>query len=153
MPNKPKFTADHVGNALRLSDGLIAVAAGKLGCTRQTVQLYIRRHPSLQAVVEECRETLVDIGEQKLHEKVRAGEWDAVKYLLSTQGKARGYSQRQEVTGADGKDLLGQHFEEMDDKQLRKLATSVANATLSLANSEGLESDSGDGSKGESPDS
>jgi hypothetical protein len=45
---------------------------------------------------------MVDIAELKLRQQVQDGEAWAVKYILSTKGKSRGYVERQEVTGKDG---------------------------------------------------
>ncbi|MBU2051246.1 MAG: hypothetical protein KKH61_20050, partial [Gammaproteobacteria bacterium] len=47
-------------------------------------------------------EGLCDTSEVKLQQAVNGGEAWAVKYVLSTKGKGRGYVERSEITGADG---------------------------------------------------
>jgi len=42
------------------------------------------------------------MAETELYRAIRDGKDWAVKYILSTKGKSRGYVERQEVTGADG---------------------------------------------------
>lgn len=89
--SEQRFTAEQVIEALRRSRGIKALAAKALGCNRLTVDNYIQRYPTIKAVYEEQRALLVDIAEAQLAKKLDAGEWDAVKYVLSTLGRERGY--------------------------------------------------------------
>lgn len=97
-----KFTAQQMIDAIRGSRGIKSVAARRLGCVRQTVDRYIRDYPTVREVYEEERESLVDLAEAKLLESVNNSEWPAIKFVLVTLGKDRGYVERQEVTGPDG---------------------------------------------------
>jgi len=45
------------------------------------------------------------MAETGLYKAIREGKDWAIKYILSTKGKSRGYVERQEVTGADGKPM------------------------------------------------
>jgi hypothetical protein len=45
---------------------------------------------------------MVDVAESKLMAKIDAGDTTAIIFFLKTQGKGRGYVERQEVTGAEG---------------------------------------------------
>ena len=80
----------------------MAVAAKLLGCTRWTIYNYIARHPTVKRAYEEQRQTIVDIAEGKLIAKLDAGEWPAIRYILSTLGRDRGYVERveQQVSGS-----------------------------------------------------
>jgi len=73
---------------------------------RTTFYAYCKRYATIQNALDAARarydEGLLDAAELKLYEAVESGEAWAIKYTLSTKGKARGYSERQEVTGADG---------------------------------------------------
>jgi len=42
------------------------------------------------------------MAETGLYKAIREGKDWAIKYILSTKGKSRGYVERQEVTGANG---------------------------------------------------
>ena len=97
-----KLTAEAVTAAIRDMNGNISAVAKRLGVCRQTVYTYIDRHPSVKDVLAESRETMLDNAESSLYRAVLNGEAWAVCFFLKTQGKRRGYVERQEVTGAEG---------------------------------------------------
>jgi hypothetical protein len=107
MARSQKFTAAQVIATLNQCNGLIFLAADRLGCTTATVQNYAHRYPSVRAAIEEKKGKRLDMAEAKLDQAVLDGEAWAVQFLLRTQGKHRGYgdSQQHEHTGRDGKDL------------------------------------------------
>ena len=45
---------------------------------------------------------MLDFAESKLFQKIKEGDSTAILFYLKTQGKARGYIERSEVTGANG---------------------------------------------------
>lgn len=102
MANKERYSTKEVIEALERARGIKAVAAKILTCTRRTIENYIERHPTVAAAYKEQRETLVDIAEGKLMKKLDTDEWPAIKFVLTTLGKDRGYTERREVTGAEG---------------------------------------------------
>ena len=97
-----QFTTGEVIDALKAAHGIKAHAAEILGCNRRTVDNYIDRHPTVAQAYEDLRQTLVDRAERGLIKKLVEEEWPAIRYVLSTLGKDRGYVERQEVTGAEG---------------------------------------------------
>ncbi len=87
-----KYTIDQVAEALRKGDGILSVAAEMLGCHRNTIYNYLKDHPELKDIVEECRETLVDEAEQILLKKIKEEEdIRCVMFVLRTLGRHRGY--------------------------------------------------------------
>ena len=98
-----KYSPAKIIEALQASRGMIATAARLLGCTRQTIYDAIARHPEINHVVAGERELMLDSAELKLQEAVDRAEAWAIRYYLSTQGKSRGYVERQLVDGDDGK--------------------------------------------------
>ena len=102
MGNQNRYQAAQVIEALKRARGIKAIAAKILGCSRQTVDNYIERYATVRAAYEEQRETLVDVAEGKLIAKLDEDEWAAIKFILMTLGKSRGYTERQEITGAEG---------------------------------------------------
>jgi hypothetical protein len=97
--NKPKFKVEHVEKALRASGGVVSDAAQKLAeaygsCSPASVRNYIRRHKSLQEVLDEVIEDNLDIGESALINGMKEGNMTAVIFYLKTKGKARGYVER-----------------------------------------------------------
>jgi len=106
MANKQLNTAKQVEYALKETRGLLTLTAAILGCDPDTVRNYLRRYPTLRQTQEDQRARLVDAAELRLVEAVeKKGEPWAIALVLKTIGKGRGYAERTEHTGADGKDL------------------------------------------------
>ena len=122
MVSKPRYTPKQVADALRKSRGIKAAAARLLGCERDTVENYCKRHPSVQAVCDEARQILVDVAEGKLVQQVDAGNERAVFFVLTTLGKDRGYAPAQQhehavdVTVTDARAKL---LEEAQERRAR----------------------------------
>ena len=92
-------------NAIHKSRGLLTAAADALGCTRGAIYEAAKKHPEIQQAIEEARERTTDVAEGKLFQKISEGDNTAIIFYLKTQGKKRGYVERQEVTGAEGSEL------------------------------------------------
>jgi hypothetical protein len=86
-----RYTVDEVITALRRSHGLARLAARMLGCTYQSVLNYARRYPEVQATLEHQRGLLVDVAEHGLYDAIQRGDPWAIRRLLSTLGRDRGY--------------------------------------------------------------
>ena len=91
------YSTDKIIEALRSTNGLVSLAAKRLGCAPQTI--YTRRDKvhAVAQVIDDCRSELVDYGELALRKAVVNGEPWAVGLVLKTLGKNRGYVERQEV--------------------------------------------------------
>lgn len=100
-----RYTLEQVISALKEARGLRALAARRLGCTVRTVDNYIARFPEVSDTVKEQLELRLDVAEGKLDQAVNKGEAWAICFFLKTQGKARKYSERLEVTGKDGEPM------------------------------------------------
>ena len=92
--NDQRYSPGKVAEALTLAAGIKAEAARRLGCTRNTVNAYIKRYPEVEEAWYEARETVLDLAQSKLQAAVERGEWEAVRYTLSTLGKDRGFTTR-----------------------------------------------------------
>ena len=99
---KEKYTAAQIIEALREKHGNLSAASRYLNCSRDTIRRYIDLYPTVKAVADEERETLIDFAENQLFQQVKDGNITAIIFTLKTIGKSRGYVERQEVTGADG---------------------------------------------------
>ncbi len=107
VPSKKKqATAQRIVKAIEESHGLITTAAEKAGVDRRTVSRYIKEFPAVAEAVEDAQEKLYDTVESKLFEKIEAGDLTAIIFFLKTRCKHRGYIERQECTGKDGKELV-----------------------------------------------
>lgn len=101
-----QYPADEVAEALRASYGIVTQAARRLGCSRQTVHKKINKYKTVREARDEGRARAVDEGEGRLMKIVKDSDhkdhFKAVRMLLRTQGKNRGYSERHEHSGPGG---------------------------------------------------
>lgn len=108
---------------LEEATGIISTACLNANIGRSTFYDWKRDDKDFEAAVEEINDATIDFVESKLIEKVTGvtvqtfnskGEPviyeqppsdTAIIFYLKCKGKKRGYIERQEITGADGKDL------------------------------------------------
>jgi hypothetical protein len=100
-----KYTNAQILEAVKSVNGMIFLAARSLGCTPQAIYKRMNKTPVIREAVDNARGEVVDIAEQKFRQAITNGEPWAVAMALKTLGKSRGYVERQEVTGADGKPM------------------------------------------------
>lgn len=102
MAGQARLTQKQVEYALQQAAGNVTYAAKSLGVTRGTLYNHIKKSATLQAVLTDTREELVDIAESALKREVLEGNITAIIFTLKTLGKSRGYVERQEVSGPEG---------------------------------------------------
>jgi hypothetical protein len=122
-----KKVSDHKArllDELSKAKGNISIACANTGLNRTTFYGYVNSDKNFAARVEDIKEEAIDHVESKLHELID-GVWcerqmkdgstkiyhsipdtGAVCFFLKCQAKKRGYIERQEITGAGGKDLI-----------------------------------------------
>lgn len=106
--------------------GILSDIAANFKVARNTVYAWCRNDPEFKQALEDSRERFIDLAESNLRKLVagvpaikkdemgnsRFAGWverpseTAIIFTLKTRGKKRGYVERQEVTGADGTDLI-----------------------------------------------
>jgi len=94
-----KLTKEKVRKAIPGSMGIYTVIASKCNVDRSTITLFLQKKENqniLQEINEE-REKLIDIGERKLLKLIDEDNFHAIKLLLTTKGKNRGWIERQEI--------------------------------------------------------
>jgi len=104
MPQR--YTAKQVADALIETKGMVFIAAQRLGCNPETIRLYCKRYPSVQAAKDAQRGMMLDAAELKLWQSIQNGEPWGIAFALKTIGKDRGYTERHEHTGEDGHDIV-----------------------------------------------
>lgn len=84
--------------------GNISAVARSFGVSRNAVYNFVKiKHPEMWAYVEEQRQVWLDDAESELRRQaMEDGNTTALIFFLKTQGKGRGYTERQEITGAGG---------------------------------------------------
>lgn len=127
-------TNKQIIEALRDSQGMVAVAARSLGVSRQTIYNRMEKSPEVREAIEEAREFTTDRAETKLFQAIEEGEGWAVCFYLKCQGKERGYIERQqhEHTGKDGGPIQTEDVTEMTEDELLRRAQQLDNRISSL---------------------
>jgi hypothetical protein len=96
--SKRRLAPGVVADAVIAAEGNVTVAAERLGCHRRTIDRQARRSAIVAMAVVEARERALDTAESMLMNAVHQGEAWAICFFLKTQGRARGYVERQELT-------------------------------------------------------
>lgn len=109
MSKKRNETARRIIKAVQESNGLLTLTAKKAGLHYATIWQYTQDFPTVKQAVVEAKERMLDFAEGKLYEKIKDGDNTAIIFYLKTQGKARGYIERQEVTGEGGGPVKVEH--------------------------------------------
>ncbi len=105
-----RFSQKHVIDALTAARGLKEPTARALHCDRHTVTRYIERFPAVKEAYENAIQGTIDLAQSRLVALVERDDWRAIRYLLGTLGKDRGFTERQEfvAVGDNTEDLRRQ---------------------------------------------
>ena len=113
---KELYTAKQFIDAIPGTGGIVSTIADRVGCKWHTAKKYIKEYPTIEEAYNEEIERVIDLAEGVLIQNIQIAARQAksghnvdtsdVKWFLSRKAKSRGYVERQEVTGADGKDII-----------------------------------------------
>lgn len=92
-----KITKERYIKAVVGTGGIMLNIASKLGVTRMAVYNFCHKHPEMMELRRQEEEKILDIAENSLFSQAKNEEQWAVKYLLATKGKRRGYVEKSEV--------------------------------------------------------
>lgn len=110
VEEKAQFGKEMFAAAIPQSHGVKAAVAAAVGCSRQTVDNALARWPELQEMLDAARSGLIGQAVSALAQDIQNTESDghqrAYMFVLKTLGKEEGFTERTEVTGADGAGLL-----------------------------------------------
>lgn len=88
----------------------------------ETVRQWREKDPEFAKAMDECKAVCGDFVESKLLQKIKDGDTTAIIFYCKTQLKGRGYSERTEITGADGGSIKVQLKTDQElDKELASL--------------------------------
>lgn len=157
MAGKDQYKAADFIAALPGTGGVITAVASRVGCDWITAKKYLTQYPTVTAVWEAEKESILDVAESVLHTNIQAAKQvqqrairmaqeadkkaqesgDAkyykeaaaeytsaivdsgdLKWLLTRQGKSRGYAERLEI---DIVGLLGKDLSDLSDEDLEKI--------------------------------
>lgn len=94
-------------DALSKNSGIVASACRACNISRMTYYRYYREDPDFKEKADDVKELLKDFAENLILKKMREGDTTMIIFYAKTQMKDRGYTERSEITGKDGKDLMG----------------------------------------------
>lgn len=118
------LTVEQIANALEKKAGNITGAAKALKVTRQALHHRISNDETLQKIVTDAREALVDVAESQLLKQIKLGNTATIIFALKTQGKSRGYVERSEVSGPNGGPIETKNVTDLSDAELAAIAAS-----------------------------
>jgi hypothetical protein len=92
--------------ALENNMGNVTLACHFSGVGRSTFYRYYDKDKEFQKQVDEISDMAIDVCEAELWKLIKDGNSTAIIFFLKTKGKKRGYVERQELTGTDGKPIV-----------------------------------------------
>ena len=92
-PSK-NYTTDELLKAIKNSAGIYSTIAGNLQCEWHTAKKYIESDEKALTAYNNETERVLDVTENKLFEKIKEGDTQMIKYMLSTKGRKRGYNEK-----------------------------------------------------------
>ena len=95
--NKTELQKEAMLTALETQLGIVSAACGKVGISRQTHYRWIAEDEDYATNVNELKNFALDFAESKLLECIKMNRETSIIFYLKTQGKKRGYVERQEI--------------------------------------------------------
>lgn len=92
-----QYPTEKIIEALKATNGLVYLAARRVGCTPKTIYNRAKKVAAVQQAIDDSRGELIDLSELRLRAAIMNGEPWAVALVLKTLGKDRGYVERQET--------------------------------------------------------
>jgi Bacterial regulatory protein, Fis family len=92
-------TQEMIIEALRMSAGIVTIAAQKLSINRHTLHEWIAAEPVLKEVLIELREIHLDLCEAGIIKKIQDGDFAAIRFYLNCFGKSRGWVETARLEG------------------------------------------------------
>lgn len=111
-----RFTKEQVLEAIDGCGGIVLPVSRRLGCAWDSAKKFIDKWAETRQAFENERATFLDSCESvlvrnvQLALKAQAGgdiaDSSDAKWVVSRLGKERGWAERQEITGADGENIV-----------------------------------------------
>ena len=94
---------EEVLQQLNNNSGIVASACKAAGISRYTFYEWCKNDPEFAEKVEDIKELQKDFCEALILKKMKEGDTTMIIFYAKTKMKDRGYIERQEFTGADGR--------------------------------------------------
>jgi hypothetical protein len=104
MSGRNQYKAEQFIDAIKDSGGIVSTIAKRVGCDWHTAKKYIDTYPTVNRAYQDECERVLDLAETKVIELINDKDGAMIRYYLSTKGKKRGYTEKQQIehTGKDG---------------------------------------------------
>lgn len=93
-------------DAMHKNLGVVTTACKIVGIGRNTHYEWLKKDPEYKQSIEESGEIALDFAESQLHKRIQAGSDTAIIFFLKTQGKKRGYVERQEIQQKQDENII-----------------------------------------------
>jgi len=93
----PKITEAKTLEAIKGTAGIISTIAKRLGVSWGTAEIYIKKWDTTMRAFQDEREGILDMAEATILTAIKSGDTGSAKWLLSTIGKKRGFTEKQEI--------------------------------------------------------
>lgn len=123
-----KVTDEQLIDVIKKNAGLVndIVKALKkeygIDITRDAIYKRKENNPAIAEAFIEAEDEMLDIAESKLIAAIKRGEMKPIMFYLRTKGKRRGYAERQEITGAEGKPIEVDPLAKLSREELLQVA-------------------------------
>ena len=104
--NKTEHTKKALLEALEKSLGIVTTACKKVGVGRTTYYDWYNNDSDFKDKVDDLKNVALDFAESQLHKQIQDNSTSATIFYLKTQGKKRGYIERQEVDLSSGNEQI-----------------------------------------------
>ncbi|NYT46372.1 MAG: hypothetical protein H0A75_00240 [Candidatus Methanofishera endochildressiae] len=102
---RPKISRETIMRALKKTGYNQTYAAKELGKSRSWLKVKLSEDTQLRQMFDDARELVLDKAESQLEILVEKGDFNAIKFALSTRGRGRGFGTSIEVTGDSAKPI------------------------------------------------
>lgn len=96
------YTKRKVLAAIQDSAGIVTTIASKIGCDWHTARKLVDQWPETREAYQDEREKILDMSETTLLKAIKTGDVGSAKWMLSTQGRDRGYSTTPQIDDGEG---------------------------------------------------
>jgi DNA invertase Pin-like site-specific DNA recombinase len=92
--------------ALANTSGIVSSACKQSGVSRMTYYRWYNEDTEFKEKADDIKELQKDFAESLILKKMKEGDTTMIIFYAKTQMKDRGYTERSEITGKDGTDLI-----------------------------------------------
>ena len=91
------YTIEQIIESIKGTGGIIQAIARNLGCQWHTAEKYVNMYEETKEAYRDEKESILDLAESKIIGSINSGNTQDAKWYLATQGKKRGYTEKQEI--------------------------------------------------------